>query len=689
MARRPLFPPSLPTRVRYPRLLPAFLATALGLLAAASARAVTLLPQEQAIANDMISDPGQGRPELILDPIIEAVARARAADMAARNYFSHVTPDGVAANYLLRRAGYELPAWWGTDPTANYVESIAAGYSNPADAWTAWMNSPEHKVHILGQNSFFASETHYGVGYCYDPNSTYKYYWVIITAPPQALGVDDPTPSELVHSGTIPVAGTTDPSSNAASVQFRVENASGAGAYQTASGVADWSGVAAGLVSGTNLIRFQSLDASGSLVNEVTRNIRFVPQGTLTVTVSGSGLVTHTYAGETRQDLGASITVEAVPARGSIFAGWTGSATSGSAVLRFTMQDGLAFQANFVPNPFPAAAGAYFGMVTSGSAQAGVLRFTLSATGRFSGRLLIAGMACSFVGQLDATGNATVTIPRPGLPPLVITISADLTGGTATGTVSDGTDTSTFSLAESSFHALTAAAPQAGRYTVALGPDPSATGSSVPQGTGYALLTVSKSGAAALSGRLADGTAFTASGSVRNDGTLAVGAMPLGAPAGSSLYGLLTFQSTAQGDVDGPIAWTRAPRASSALYPAGFSVTLQAVGSAFSHPAPGLQPMDLPPGTATAQLGGGALPKPMHVPMVLTQAAQVTMATKGAPDLTLSMSTASGLVTGSFRLRSGSPLSEIRGVVLQKQHAAFGYFTGAGGPGGFALTTGT
>src|SRR5271154_3534603 len=90
----------------------AFAAFAL-LASVASGSAVTLLPQEQAIANDMTSNSDQGRPYMVLDPVIQQVAEARAEDMATRNYFSAVNPDGYAANYLLEQAGYQLPSWWG------------------------------------------------------------------------------------------------------------------------------------------------------------------------------------------------------------------------------------------------------------------------------------------------------------------------------------------------------------------------------------------------------------------------------------------------------------------------------------------------------------------------------------------------------------------------------------------------
>ncbi|MDP9291235.1 MAG: CAP domain-containing protein, partial [Verrucomicrobiota bacterium] len=161
------------------------LLVAAGIFAGAvSADGWSLNEQEQAIANHLVNDPGQLRPFLRLDPILAQVARERAADMATRDYFSHTNPDGKAANYLVRQAGYVLPDWWPTDPTANYIESIAGGRAAPDATWTDWMNSPPHKTHILGLDPFYAAETSYGIGYAYDANSTYKHYWVIITAPP-------------------------------------------------------------------------------------------------------------------------------------------------------------------------------------------------------------------------------------------------------------------------------------------------------------------------------------------------------------------------------------------------------------------------------------------------------------------------------------------------------------------------
>lgn len=142
------------------------------------------LPQEAEIASYMKVEPGQRRPALIYDPILAQVARARAADMAARNYFSHVNPDGIGPNYLVQQAGYVLPDWWGKALTSNYIESIAAGQTTSAATWSSWMGSSGHRTHLLATDAFYADQTRYGVGYFYSATSTYKHYWVVLTAPP-------------------------------------------------------------------------------------------------------------------------------------------------------------------------------------------------------------------------------------------------------------------------------------------------------------------------------------------------------------------------------------------------------------------------------------------------------------------------------------------------------------------------
>jgi len=152
----------------------------------AGALATVLGREEQALARMFVGDRSQHRTQsaMELDPILTAVARARAEDMARRRYFSHVNPEGLGPNSLLRSAGYPLPAFWSGSRSSNFVESIGAGYATAGEAWQAWMNSRSHRTHLLALNSFYRDQTSFGIGSYSDPSSPYGRYWVIITAPP-------------------------------------------------------------------------------------------------------------------------------------------------------------------------------------------------------------------------------------------------------------------------------------------------------------------------------------------------------------------------------------------------------------------------------------------------------------------------------------------------------------------------
>ena len=163
-----------------------FFSAAVLLLAAASAVASPLVSEEQELANRLVTDRGQHRDSrrMVLDPVLTSVARARAADMARRHYFSHTDPDGNGPNVHAQAAGYELPSSWGRSRAGNFIETIGAGYATPAAAWDAWMQSSSHRTHLLAQSSFYRDQTKFGVGFCSDPSSPFRRYWVILTAPP-------------------------------------------------------------------------------------------------------------------------------------------------------------------------------------------------------------------------------------------------------------------------------------------------------------------------------------------------------------------------------------------------------------------------------------------------------------------------------------------------------------------------
>lgn len=141
--------------------------------------------EEQNVAALAMSHPDQGRVGMACNAILSRQARSKAVDMAARGYFSHVDPDGYGPNWHVRTAGYNLPSWYGSAPDANNIESIAAGYTTAEAAWDAWTSSAGHRPHVLGEPTFWSSQTNFGVGYYYDANSPYKHYWVFMSAPPE------------------------------------------------------------------------------------------------------------------------------------------------------------------------------------------------------------------------------------------------------------------------------------------------------------------------------------------------------------------------------------------------------------------------------------------------------------------------------------------------------------------------
>ncbi|MFC7866572.1 sigma-70 family RNA polymerase sigma factor [Streptomyces murinus] len=77
---------------------------------------------------------------LTADPQLQQAAQAHSDDMAARNFFDHVNPDGVDPGQRITAAGYR----WST-----YGENIARGQQTPASVMDSWMHSSGHRANIL------------------------------------------------------------------------------------------------------------------------------------------------------------------------------------------------------------------------------------------------------------------------------------------------------------------------------------------------------------------------------------------------------------------------------------------------------------------------------------------------------------------------------------------------------------
>ncbi len=126
-------------------------------------------------------------PPLKWNDTLANVARKKALDMASRNYFAHVDPDGNGINILVHNAGYKLPEKWISDKKQNLFESISAGHDDCVTSIRSLIKDegispPFHRQHLLGMDPFWAGCTDIGIGFARAPGSEYGTYTCIIIA---------------------------------------------------------------------------------------------------------------------------------------------------------------------------------------------------------------------------------------------------------------------------------------------------------------------------------------------------------------------------------------------------------------------------------------------------------------------------------------------------------------------------
>jgi len=103
----------------------------------------------------------RGLPALVGDARLDAAARGHSADMADRDYFDHVTPEGRTPADRADAAGY---AW------SAISENIAAGQKTAREVMTDWMQSVGHCRGVLAPEP-----VHFGLGLVLrgDPDPTW------------------------------------------------------------------------------------------------------------------------------------------------------------------------------------------------------------------------------------------------------------------------------------------------------------------------------------------------------------------------------------------------------------------------------------------------------------------------------------------------------------------------------------
>lgn len=125
---------------------------------------------------------------LVWNDTLAAVAEHKALDMATRNYFGHVDPEGHGMNYFISKAGYKLEKEWVKRGSENYFESIDAGANDGIDAIKTLIidqgvPSFGHRKHLLGLDKWNAALNDIGIGFATNRGETeYGTYVSVIIA---------------------------------------------------------------------------------------------------------------------------------------------------------------------------------------------------------------------------------------------------------------------------------------------------------------------------------------------------------------------------------------------------------------------------------------------------------------------------------------------------------------------------
>jgi len=192
-----------------------------------------------------------------------------------------------------------------------------------------------------------------------------------------------------------------------------------------------------GIISGTTTTSgtWQAVVSASNAIGVAMGNLNITvlstaPTAALTVTVAGSGGVSGGYQGTTYPIIGATISLTATAAPGSVFTSWSGGITSSSNPLVFVLESATSVQANFastaaVVMSYSESSLNYGSQFSYQITASGIGPFTYGATGLPSG-LTVNPSTGLISGSLGNAGNFNA----------VLTATNATTEGYGTGTLS-------------------------------------------------------------------------------------------------------------------------------------------------------------------------------------------------------------------------------------------------------------
>jgi hypothetical protein len=332
----------------------------------------------------------------------------------------------------------------------------------------------------------------------------------------------------------------------------------------------------------------------------------------------------------------------------------------------------------------------------AGLDHSGLVTVTVDQDGSVSGRILRRLGAQNFTAQSDEFGNivfgATQQTPSLSLMgesgslgrlslELVRTKEGRRLRGRVTSTV--GTK-SLESAVLAGVPVRSATTAESGRYT-AIFQQVDGQGGSYPDGDGYALFTVSPT-AVSVTGKLADGSAITASGKMLEDGTVPIFVGLYGGKgllAGSIKMGLTQTRTDATGL---EMRWFKGVGVTGGTYPNGWraGVRLEFAASKYD-PAKGFGLGNTTNLSLRFLASGGGLSAEQKDAATISAASVLTISKSSPLKLTSVFTATSGVVSGTFTPVGSSLSLKYEGVVLQKADFTSGYFIREGRSGFFQI----
>ena len=329
---------------------------------------------------------------------------------------------------------------------------------------------------------------------------------------------------------------------------------------------------------------------------------------------------------------------------------------------------------------------------TSPTDHLGYLTLAVTRTGRLTAALTLGSMPYgqavrtihgerrviqTIAGQFDTAGRFRQIVNRPPLAPLTIDLRIEASNHTILGTVSS------IDSEERSFSSRLTAVPSmpadafAGNFTMLL--ESTATGAGIPSfGTGFAGVKVTARGEVRAVGTLTDGSPFSSGTLLRKRDFAVFSVLYRPGPRGS-LSGYLNRGRGSLSNATGALRWIKPERPADALYPQEIDREIRGRMIRYNRPvlrSNALQ-SNLPPATAQAGImrSGSVLAQET---VTIDSQSRVEFVSANPTDLVFHWQESSGLFSGSFLHPLNGEKCRFRGIALQGEERAGGFFLDPG-----------